>query len=471
MIAALSGDPYILNMTPSKINLNSARSKEAPTQAGAAGTAEERDLEDPFQRRPKLQRSPGNASTNGMEQMQLIDRKNAASESTPGRESFHNLGEQIRKLVEMLEENGGKRRSIHQPMRDAIESIKALYELSAIQLQDERAKEVIRTSSASQTTPGLIKIKRKQAFNDVTPEARQEAKKRRPVLEAQAPKTPTSEAIELDSPWRKVVRKGGKKTIKEVLKEAAKEPKKMEKKAHPQKKAKPDAIVIVAKEGKSYADILRSFKANPTMADIGAAVSRIRRTQNGNMLLQLNDKESRTAEFQGRISEVVGQEAEVRLMSHRVEVRIKDIDEITTKEEVSAAIQAQFQEEIPLENIILRQAYGKTQTAILRMQQKGATKLLKAGRIKIGWVVCRIRERTTLTRCFKCLEYGHLARVCKSTEDRSKLCRKCGVEGHIARLCDREPRCMFCAKDHPNNANHIAGSSTCPVLRRAVATK
>ena len=40
---------------------------------------------------------------------------------------FNDLGEQIYRLVDLLED--GKRRSIHQPMRDTIESIKMLYEV------------------------------------------------------------------------------------------------------------------------------------------------------------------------------------------------------------------------------------------------------------------------------------------------------------------------------------------------------
>ncbi|KAL7726376.1 hypothetical protein ACLKA6_004518 [Drosophila palustris] len=82
------------------------------------------------------------------------------------------LGQEIADLVNMLEENGGARRTIHQPMRDAIESIRALYELVAIQLHNDKAKEVIRSTQASQTSP-LFRIaadqKRKQKARVQTP--------------------------------------------------------------------------------------------------------------------------------------------------------------------------------------------------------------------------------------------------------------------------------------------------------------
>lgn len=51
------------------------------------------------------------------------------------RSNFHKLGEQIRKLVEMLED--GKGHSIHQPMGDAIGSIRAIYKVTESECRDE----------------------------------------------------------------------------------------------------------------------------------------------------------------------------------------------------------------------------------------------------------------------------------------------------------------------------------------------
>lgn len=283
----------------------------------------------------------------------------------------------------MLEENGGKRRSVHQPMRDAIESIKVLYELSAIQLHDEEAKKVIRTNCASQTTAGLVKRKREKAPNGETPETQQRAKKKKDVEEAQASITPIKGDTEPEGSWRKVSRKGKKKAEKRALKIAASEdvnrPKKLQNKALQRKRARPDAIVIEAKYKTSYAAILRSFKSDASMGDIGEAVSRIRRTQNGSMLLQHKEKESRTAEFQSRISEALGQDGDVKALKQRMEVLVRDIDEVTTREEISAAVKAQFEEEVPMEQIVLRKSFRETQMATISLQLTGAAKLLNAG--------------------------------------------------------------------------------------------
>ena len=63
--------------------------------------------------------------------------------------------------------------------------------------------------------------------------------------------------------------------------------------------------------------------------------------------------------------------------------------------------------------------------AIASVQETEALKLLKTGKIKVGWVICRVRRRIPLDRCLRCLGYGHHARDCKGT-DRSIMCYKCG---------------------------------------------
>ncbi|XP_070067084.1 uncharacterized protein [Drosophila virilis] len=87
----------------------------------------------------------------------------APTETNSGREpttanqsssALRELGQEISKLVIMLED--GKQGSIHQPMRESIESIRVLYELAAIQLQDEGAKARWNTANKGRWTLKLI---------------------------------------------------------------------------------------------------------------------------------------------------------------------------------------------------------------------------------------------------------------------------------------------------------------------------
>ncbi|KAL7739337.1 hypothetical protein ACLKA6_017732 [Drosophila palustris] len=88
------------------------------------------------------------------------------------------------------------------------------------------------------------------------------------------------------------------------------------------------------------------------------------------------------------------------------------------------------------------QRYGGTQTASIRLPAESARKALSAGRSRrMG--KGRLRERVNITKCYRCLEFGHLAKQCRSEVDRSKLCRRCGKDGHLAKDCKEEPQAVL----------------------------
>lgn len=110
----------------------------------------------------------------------------------------------------------------------------------------------------------------------------------------------------------------------------------------------------------------------------------------------------------------------------------------------------------------LEELEKRTQTATLSLPVAIAKKVLKL-RLKS---VCRLKELIEPKKCFRCLEFGRMAKESKNC-DRSDLCRKCGEKGHMAKSCEKEPRRMLCKeKGHPTD--HIAGSSRCPLYRRAL---
>ncbi|KAL7726488.1 hypothetical protein ACLKA6_001110 [Drosophila palustris] len=145
-------------------DLQGSNNNEEPVQEG-----------NPFARRCRVNRSPLGDSPAEVRPKPRAPAKTLKTRAERPRDpntELCDLGQEIADLVNMLEENGGARRTIHQPMRDAIESIRALYELVAIQLNNDKAKEVIRSTQASQTSP-LFRIaadqKRKQKARVQTP--------------------------------------------------------------------------------------------------------------------------------------------------------------------------------------------------------------------------------------------------------------------------------------------------------------
>lgn len=236
------------------------------------------------------------------------------------------------------------------------------------------------------------------------------------------------------------------------------------------KKSRSVAIVI-AKEGSSYADIVRMVRGDPKLKEFGDNVARIRRTFKGEMLIELNKEtgSSDSRKYCDVMKNVLGDQANVRAIKNEVSIECRELDEIATKEEICEALCKQFN----IDNLdvsavkSLRSTYGSTKSATINLPVDIANRLVEAGKVKIGWSVCKLRFLTQPRRCFKCFDFGHIARVCKNI-DRSDLCRRCGVKGHFAKLCDKTASCMLCSVDTNQPSDHVTGSGRCPFFRKAL---
>lgn len=237
------------------------------------------------------------------------------------------------------------------------------------------------------------------------------------------------------------------------------------------KSVRPDALVIKSCSDMSYAEILKKVKADGKLTNLGDNVRSIRKTENGELLVELNKAEHENLhQFQEAMKSVLGNDADVRSVTHEVMLEIKDIDEITTKEEILESLNkvADSMNDINISAIkSLRRAYGNTQTALLSLSAPLANALLTMAKIKIGWVVCRIRQKITPRKCFKCLDYGHIAAKCKSEMDYRDCCIKCGENGHKIRDCKNTPKCLLCSGGK-ETSNHVTGSVVCPKYKKAV---
>lgn len=230
-----------------------------------------------------------------------------------------------------------------------------------------------------------------------------------------------------------------------------------------------EAVAVRVTGQQSYAEVLRSLKTEVNPATYGVKIRGIRRTRNGELLMELEKGSGKTRELRNALANVLSEKATVRVMSQSVTVEICDLDEATEEAEVVDAILActkdsEVCEREAIKIRAIRKSYGETQRAIITLPAKIADQLLHLGRIKIGWVLCRVRERIQVTKCFRCFGFGHIATNCKGP-DRSNLCRKCGKEDHQSKDCSREPHCVVC---HENKmpGGHVIGSSSCESFKR-----
>lgn len=407
------------------------------------------DSESPFRRSSVIARSPEKKVEEQVEDLKEKD-------TSP--DALTKLGELISSLMEFVK----TKNNVHHTIKEQVRKIRATYTTAVDELRSNRTGVTKKGEQATQTSPRPLKVaavanKRSREQNEESPGAKPRKRRKQPSnIEAEnINSTPVQHEVESVAPapaWTKVVRK----------------------KNSQQRRTRPNALIISTKGEATYADILRKIKADPGLKDFGEKVRRIRRTQNGELLLEVNaSSKEETGKFNELVEKSLDGSAEIRAKVSETLIECKDLDEVTTEADICAALVNQLNipdlDRSAVKNI--RKAYGGTQTARISLPDAAAQKALQIGKLKIGWSICRVREPVILKRCFRCLEFGHIAGACKSSYDRSKLCRKCGEANHIAKDCTSKTRCMFCVTNKEEETGHIAGSVKCPVFKKALSLR
>ncbi|XP_055632874.1 uncharacterized protein LOC129773300 [Toxorhynchites rutilus septentrionalis] len=308
-----------------------------------------------------------------------------------------------------------------------------------------KAKEVILIPTVD-STPLTAKRRRQ------TPEEKKETKKHKDGSEGA--RGENKQNNEDPNGWHTVERK------KKENKKKGKTKPKME-------RQKPEALIVSAAGMATYAEILRKVKEDPSLQNLGENVARIRRTQNGEMLFELKKNPTiKSSTYRELVEKSLGETAKVRALSQEIAIECRNLDEITTDDELREALNEQFELSDVSLTIRLRKAFGGTQTAVIKLPRIAARKLLETGKIKVGWTVCPLRAIQQMMRCFKCMDFGHQSRNCNGP-DRSDSCLRCGNKGHLAKMCTKPPRCMLCTTEVDND--HVTGGSRCPFFKRALA--
>jgi len=90
------------------------------------------------------------------------------------------------------------------------------------------------------------------------------------------------------------------------------------------------------------------------------------------------------------VKSLFGSKMEIRFLTESTMLEVKDLDEVTPREEILEWLIAEFGEiQLSAASIVsLRRAYGGTQTATITLPAKSAKRILEAKKGRIGWVVC-----------------------------------------------------------------------------------
>lgn len=179
--------------------------------------------------------------------------------------------------------------------------------------------------------------------------------------------------------------------------------------------------IIVRRGNDTFPELLRTVKSNARTEVTGKNISKIRETRNGSLLIEVSGNEEDVERVKGEIARAMGPKESIRSSKQRNLVELRDLDVLTDGEEITSSVTQAYDlktDEIRVINI--RKTFDGSQAATILLPLEIANKLIGVGRLKIGLVYCRVKAGTRRVRCYRCLAFGHEARICIGP-DRKKL--------------------------------------------------
>ena len=163
-----------------------------------------------------------------------------------------------------------------------------------------------------------------------------------------------------------------------------------------------------AKDGESYADILKAMKAKVNPQNAGAKVTSIRRTRREKILPVLK-KGGDISTFEKALNQAVREKAEVKSLVSKRNLEVSDLKETVIRKEVVAAILIALGNPDLKDQCRLYKRFGGVQTVVVCSTEADARSLLGLGRLRVGRVNFRIHEHVQVAWCLRCQGFGHMS--------------------------------------------------------------
>lgn len=196
---------------------------------------------------------------------------------------------------------------------------------------------------------------------------------------------------------------------------------------------RPKPLAIMDSNGKDeFLKLLKTVKKSVNPEVTGNLIAKMRTLQ-GNLLIEINGGAEAAEKVRQEMTRSLGANTSVRRMGGETPLEICDLDELTDKEKILAAVALAADGSVP-RLVSHRRTHGGAQIAVVVLPTPMARRLCAAGRIRVGLVYARVRQKELLSRCYRCLAFGHIARECTGL-DRSDVCWRCGVTGPRSELC------------------------------------
>lgn len=192
-------------------------------------------------------------------------------------------------------------------------------------------------------------------------------------------------------------------------------------------------------EGGSLASVMKKVSGSINLQSLGVKVLTTRKTRAGGILLEVEGNEKATL-LAGKIREVVGDAARVRLPETRTPILLLGVPEWAEAEDVVAGVTQAGVTGVTSENVIIRKNSGGRGefVASLHLPVKDAIALAEKKAVSVQWTRCRVKLlANNQPTCFRCQGKGHLAAECRG-EAKPRRCHRCRKEDHLVKDCAQQ---------------------------------
>ncbi|KAL4131252.1 hypothetical protein QTP88_008590 [Uroleucon formosanum] len=189
-------------------------------------------------------------------------------------------------------------------------------------------------------------------------------------------------------------------------------------------------------EGGSLASVMKKVSGSINLQSLGVKVLTTRKTRTGGILLEVEGNEKATL-LAGKIREVVGDAARVRLPEPRTVVLLLGIPEWADAENVAAGVMQAGVTGVTPESVTIRKNSGGRGefVASLHLPLKDAITLAEKKAVIVEWTKCRVKLlANNQPTCFRCQGKGHLAAECRN-EAKPRRCHRCKRDDHLVKDC------------------------------------